>query len=327
MVVLKNYGGFVMRDMTLKLFAGSSNEGLANEVADHLKMDVGVSMAKNFKDGETSVIIEESVRGCDVFLIQPTCPPVNDNLMELLITIDALRRASAKRINAVLPYYGYARQERKSKARDPISAKLVANLITAAGADRLITMDLHAAAIQGFFDIPVDHLSAGPILGKYYREKGFDSEIVVVSPDIGGVARARSLADRLNCGIAIVDKRRPEPGEAEIMNIIGKVKNRIVIMADDIIDSGGTITLGAEALMEKGAKEVHVCCTHALFSGPAVERLKNSCVKEVVVTNTIPQIREDVAKCKKIKVLSVAALLGESIRSINENLSVSRLFD
>lgn len=242
--------------------------------------------------------------------------------------IDALKRASAKRINAVLPYYGYARQERKSKARDPISAKLVANLITAAGANRLITMDLHAAAIQGFFDIPVDHLTARPILSDYYLNKGFDEEIVVVSPDIGGVTRARALADRLNCGIAIVDKRRPAPGEAEIMNIIGRVKNRIVIMADDIIDSGGTITLGAEALMEKGAKEIHVCCSHALFSGPAVERLKNSCIKEVVVTNTIPQYhRPDVLACEKIKVLSVADLLGDSIRSINENLSISRLFD
>ncbi len=316
-----------MRDMTLKVFAGSSHEGLAKSVAKRLDLDLGVSMAKKFKDGETNVLIEESVRGCDVFVIQPTCPPVNDNLMELLIMIDALRRASAKRINAVLPYYGYARQERKSKARDPISAKLVANLITAAGADRVVTMDLHAAAIQGFFDIPVDHLSAGPILAKYYKEIQYDNEIVVVSPDIGGVSRARALADRLHCGIAIVDKRRPEPGEAEIMNVIGRVKNRIVIMADDIIDSGGTITLGAEALLEKGAKEVHVCCTHALFSGPAVERLKNSCIKQVVVTDTIPQERQDVLECEKIKILSVASLLGDSIRSINENLSISRLFD
>ncbi len=316
-----------MNDNTLKLFAGNAHPALAQEVAEHLKMNLGVSTVKRFRDGEIAVNIDESVRGADVYIVQPTCPPVNDNLMELLIMIDAMRRASARRITAVIPYYGYARQERKSKARDPISAKLTANLITAAGAHRVICMDLHAAAIQGFFDIPVDHLSAMPILANYYKKRQFDGEIVVVSPDIGGVSRARNIADRLHCGIAIVDKRRPAPGEAEIMNLIGDVKGKIAIMADDIIDSGGTITLGAEALMNMGAKEVHVCCSHALFSGPAVERLTNSCIKEVVVTNTIPQRNDAVITNDKFKVLSVGSLLGEAIRSINNNLSVSRLFE
>ena len=228
----------------------------------------------------------------------------------------------------MIPYFGYARQERKSKPRDPISAKLVANLIAAAGADRIICMDLHAKAIEGFFDIPVEHLSAMPILANYYKKKKFNAEdIVVVSPDIGGVVRARDLAGRLHCGIAIVDKRRPKPGEAEIMNIIGDVEGKICIMVDDIIDSAGTITLGAEAILNRGAKEVHVCCTHALFSGPAVERLTHSNIKEVVVTNTIPQRSNAVLENEKFKILSVGSLLGEAMRSVNNNLSVSRLFE
>ncbi|MEG1822324.1 MAG: ribose-phosphate pyrophosphokinase [Clostridiales bacterium] len=316
-----------MNDMSLKLFAGNAHPALAQEMADHLKINLGECSVQRFRDGEIGVDIKESVRGADVYILQPTCPSVNDNLMELLIMIDAMRRASAKNITAVIPYYGYARQERKSKARDPISAKLTANLITAAGASRIITMDLHAAAIQGFFDIPVDHLSAMPILGNYYKKKKFDGDVIVVSPDIGGVTRARNLANRLDCEIAIVDKRRPAPGEAEIMNLIGDVEGKIAIMVDDIIDSGGTITLGADALMAKGAKEVHVCCSHALFSGPAVERLSNSCIKEVVVSNTIPQKNDSMLENDKFQILSVGSLLGEAIRSINNNLSVSRLFE
>ena len=314
--------------MTVKLFAGNANPTLAKEMAEHLKIGLGDCMVQRFRDGEIATYIDESVRGCDVYILQPTCPQVNDNLMELLIMIDAMRRASARQITAVIPYFGYARQERKSKPRDPISAKLVANLITAAGADRIICMDLHAKAIEGFFDIPVEHLSAMPILANYYKKKRLDkNNVVVVSPDIGGVIRARELAERLQCGMAIVDKRRPKPGEAEIMNIIGEVDGKICIMVDDIIDSAGTITLGAEAILNRGAKEVHVCCTHALFSGPAVERLTHSNIKEVVVTNTIPQRSNAVLENDKFRILSVGSLLGEAMRSINNNLSVSRLFE
>jgi ribose-phosphate pyrophosphokinase len=316
-----------MNEMTLKLFAGNANPTLAREMADHLKISLGDCMVQRFRDGEVATYIDESVRGCDVYILQPTSPKVNDNLMELLVMIDALRRASAKQITAVVPYYGYSRQERKSKPRDPISAKLVANLITEAGADRIICMDLHAKAIEGFFDIPMEHLSAMPILANYYKKKDFNDDIVVVSPDIGGVIRARDLAGRLHCGIAIIDKRRPKPGEAEIMNIIGDVEGKACIMVDDIIDSAGTICLGADAIMARGAKEVHVCCTHALFSGPAVERLTHSQIKEVVVTNTIPQRSPAVLENDKFKILSVGSLLGEAIRSVNNNLSVSRLFE
>ena len=317
-----------MNEMTLKLFAGNANPTLAREMADHLKISLGNCMVQRFRDGEVATYIDESVRGCDVYILQPTCPKVNDNLMELLVMIDAMRRSSARQITAVVPYYGYARQERKSKPRDPISAKLVANLIASAGADRIICMDLHAKAIEGFFDIPMEHLSAMPILANYYKKKKFNGDdLVVVSPDIGGVVRARDLAGRLHCGIAIVDKRRPKPGEAEIMNIIGEVKDKICIMVDDIIDSAGTICLGSDAILNRGAKEVHVCCTHALFSGPAVERLTHSKVKEVVVTNTIPQRSPAVLENDKFKILSVGSLLGEAIRSVNNNLSVSRLFE
>lgn len=313
-----------------KLFAGNANPHLAEEMAAHLGIPLSKSRVTKFRDGEIRVQIEETVRGCNVFILQPTCSPVNDNLMELLVMIDAFKRASAKTINAVIPYYGYARQERKSKPRDPISAKLVANLITAAGADRVVCMDLHAGAIQGFFDIPMDHLSTIPLMADYYKKKRESGEIkgdiVVVSPDIGGVSRARDLADRLNCGIVIIDKRRPEPNHSEIMNIIGKVKGRVAIIPDDIIDTGGTITQGATAIKEQGAKEVHICCSHALFSNDAVKKLTESCVKEIVISNTIPP-KEDVFKSEKIKVLSVGPLLGEAIRSIHYNLSVSRLFD
>jgi len=310
----------------LKIFTGNANPQLAHEISDYLGVPLGLAKVGRFSDGEISLTIGESVRGCDAFVIQPTCPPVNENLMELLIMIDALRRASARRITAVIPYYGYARQERKTRARDPISAKLVANLIMAAGARRVIAMDLHAGAIQGFFDIPVDHLLGAKILADYYKKKNL-SNVVVVSPDLGGVTRARELAERVGSeiDIAILEKRRPSPNEAKIMHLIGDVKGKTVIMTDDMIDTAGTITLGAQAVMDHGAKEVYVCCTHPVLSGPAVERIKNSCIKEVVVTNTIPLSEEK--KIDKIKVLSVASLLGEAIMRVHKDLSVSELFD
>lgn len=307
-----------------KIFTGNANPGLAAEIAEYLGVELGAAKVSRFSDGEISLQINESVRGADVYVVQPTCYPVNENLMELLIMIDGLRRASARRITAVVPYYGYARQERKSRARDPISAKLVANLIVAAGARRLLTMDLHANAIQGFFDIPVDHLPGGPILSQYFLNKKL-SDVVVVSPDIGGVTRARSFAERLGAELAIIDKRRPAPNVAEIMNVIGHVAGKTVIMIDDIIDTAGTMTQGAEFLMDQGAKEIYACCTHAVLSGPAVERINKSPIKELVITNTIPLPEEK--KSPKIKVLSVAPLLGEAIIRIHQDLSVSKLFD
>lgn len=307
----------------LKIFTGNAHPRLAEEIADYIGVPLGKSKVDRFSDGEISLTISESVRGCDAFIIQPTSYPVNDHLMELLIMVDALRRASARRITAVIPYYGYARQERKSRARDPISAKLVANLIVAAGARRVMAMDLHAAAIQGFFDIPLDHLMGMPILGDYYKAKGL-SDVVLVSPDLGGVARTRDLAEYLGAEIAILEKRRPSPNVAKIMNLIGDVNGKTVIMTDDLIDTAGTITLGAEALMNRGAKEVYACCTHAVLSGPAIERIQSSCLKEVVVTNTIPLPEEK--QIDKIKVLSVAPLLGEAIIRVHEDRSVSELF-
>ncbi|MBE3571409.1 MAG: ribose-phosphate pyrophosphokinase [Moorella humiferrea] len=308
----------------LKIFSGNANPELAREIGAYLGVPLGAAKVSRFSDGEISIAIDESVRGEDVFVIQPTCEPVNDNLMELLILIDALRRASAWRITAVVPYYGYARQERKTRARDPISAKLVANLITAAGADRVLTMDLHAAAIQGFFDIPVDHLTAVPILADYFNSKGFD-RAVVVSPDLGGVTRARNFAERIGAEIAIIDKRRPAPNVAEIMNLIGDVKNKTVIMIDDLIDTAGTICLGAKALLEHGARAVYACCTHPVLSGPARERLAAAPLEEVVVCNTIP-VPEN-KEIEKLRRLSVAPLLGEAIIRIHKDLSVSKLFD
>ena len=276
-----------------------------------------------FSDGEIRAKVDESVRGADAFIIQPTSTPVNEHLMELLIMADALRRASARRITAVIPYYGYARQDRKTRARDPITAKLVANILVASGCRRMITMDLHAGQIQGFFDIPVDHLPGGPILAEYFHQTLKD-DVVVVSPDIGGVTRARDLAERIGAPLAIIDKRRPEPNVAEVTNVIGTIKGKTVIMIDDIIDTAGTITKGAAALAERGAKEIYVCCTHAVLSGPAIQRLEESVIKEVVVTNTIPLPPEKMID--KIKVLSVAPLMGEAIIRIHEDLSVSKLF-
>lgn len=306
-----------------KIFCGNANRPLAQEIGDYLGVPLGKANIKRFKDGEISLAIDESVRGSDIYIVQPTCYPTNDNIMELLIMIDAIRRASARRITAVMPYYGYARQERKSRARDPITAKLMANIITSAGADRVVTMDLHAPAIQGFFDIPLDHLPGVPILAEYFREKGLEN-LCVVSPDLGGVTRARNLAERIGASIAIIDKRRPEPNVSEIMHVIGELEGKTVIMIDDIIDTAGTISMGAQALVERGAKEVYACCTHAVLSGPAIERLENSVIREVVVTNTIPLTKEKMIP--RIKVLSVAPLLGEAIVRIHEDLSVSKLF-
>ncbi|MHB8126041.1 MAG: ribose-phosphate diphosphokinase [Desulfitobacteriaceae bacterium] len=307
----------------LKIFCGNANPGLTEEIGEYLGVPLGKSKVTNFCDGEISIAIDESVRGADVFVVQPTCKPTNDNIMELLIMIDALRRASARRITAVMPYYGYARQERKSRARDPITAKLMANLITTAGADRVVTMDLHAPAIQGFFDIPVDHLPGVPILAEYFLEKGLKN-VCVVSPDLGGVTRARSLAERIGATIAIIDKRRPEPNVSEIMHVIGELKGKTVIMIDDIIDTAGTITHGAQALRERGAMDIYTCCTHPVLSGAAIERIENSVIKEIIVTNTIPLAPEKAIS--KLKILSVAPLLGEAIVRIHEDLSVSKLF-
>lgn len=312
------------RDPKLKVFTGNSNPALAQEIADHIGVPLGNAHASRFSDGEIQIKLEESVRGADVFVIQSTCYPVNENLMELLVMVDALKRASAKSINCVIPYYGYARQDRKARARDPITAKLVANLIETAGANRVITMDLHATQIQGFFDIPVDHLLGVPILAKYFLDKGLDN-IVVVSPDHGGVTRARKMAERLAAPIAIIDKRRPEPNVAEVMNIVGDVKGRTAILIDDIIDTAGTITLAAKALLEHGAREVYAACTHPVLSGPAIERIQHSPIKELVVTNTIPLTPEK--RLDNIVVLSVAPIIGEAIIRVHEELSVSKLFD
>ncbi|KPU42800.1 ribose-phosphate pyrophosphokinase [Oxobacter pfennigii] len=308
----------------IKIFTANSNPGLAKEIADLLGVPVGNSEVYRFSDGEIAMNINETVRGSDVFIVQSTNNPVNDYLMELLIMIDAFKRASAGRITAVIPYYGYARQDRKAKARDPITAKLVADLITTAGADRALTMDLHAAQIQGYFNIPVDHLLGVPILAKYYMSKNLD-DIVVVSPDLGSVTRARKFADRLHAPIAIIDKRRPKANVAEIMNIIGDVKGKTAILVDDMIDTAGTIVLGAKSLKEMGAKEVLACCTHAVMSGPAVERLKDSVISELVVLNTINLPEEK--KFDRLKVLSVAPVFAEAIKRIYEDLSVSKLFE
>ena len=306
----------------LKVFTCNANPKLADEISSYLGIELGKSHVQNFSDGETNITIDESVRGCDVFIVQSTCAPVNDNLMELLIMIDAMRRASARRITAVIPYYGYARQARKSRGREPITAKLVANLIVKAGADRVLTMDLHAQQIQGFFDIPVDHLMGVPILADYYKGLNIE-DLVVVSPDMGGVTRARSLATRLGVPLAIIDKRRPMPNVSEIMNIIGDINGKNVIMIDDIIDTAGTITNGAAALVERGAKSVYVSCTHPILSGPAYERLQNAPIKEIVTTNTIPTTKP----MDKLTVLSVAPLMGEAILRIHNDASVSEMFN
>ncbi len=314
-----------VEERKIKIFAGNSNRELAVKICNELDMPLGDAEVDSFSDGEIAVDITESVRGADVYVIQSTSAPlVNRYLMELLILIDALKRASAARINAVIPYYGYARQDRKAKARDPISAKLVANLLTTAGADRVLSMDLHAAQIQGYFDIPVDHLLGVPILANYFKELNLD-DLVVVSPDLGSVTRARKFADRLDASLAIIDKRRPKANVAEIMNIIGEVEGKNVILIDDMIDTAGTITQGVKALKEFGAKDVYACCTHPVLSGPAIERLRGSDIKEIIILDTI-LLSED-KRLPNMKMLSVAPIFAEAIRRIYENKSVSKLFD
>lgn len=308
----------------LRIFAGNANHALAEEIAAYLGLAVGEAFVGRFNNGESQVMIEESVRGTHVFIVQPTCEPVNDNLMELLIMVDAVKRASAENITAVIPYYGYARQDRKTRGREPISAKLVANLLTTAGVTRVVTMDLHAGQIQGFFDIPVDHLFGVPILADYIVTKKLE-DLVVVSPDLGGVSRARQLADRLHAPIAIIEKRRPMPGVAEVMNLIGSVEGKTAVIVDDIVDTAGSLTEGAKALARYGAKEVYACCTHAVLSHPATDRIEASNIKELIVTNTIPVPKEKLTP--KIKVLSTASLFGEAIIRIFGDLSVSKLFD
>ena len=307
-----------------KVFAGNSHTELAEEIAAIMGKPLGKATVNKFSDGEISVNLWETVRGSDCYIVQSTCDPVNDNLMELLIMIDAMKRASAGRINAIIPYYGYARQDRKAKARDPITAKLVANLLVASGADRILTMDLHASQIQGYFDIPVDHLVGMPILVKYFAEQD-TGNLVIVSPDHGSVTRARNMAQPLNAPIAIVDKRRPEPNKSEIMHIIGDIEGKDCILVDDMIDTAGTITNAANALKEMGANSVRACATHGVLSGPAIERIENSAIEELVLLNTIPVPEEK--KIEKMKMLSVAPLFAEAMTRVFTNGSISKLFD
>ena len=309
----------------LRIFSGNANPDLAREIAAYLGTSVGDAAINRFNNGEVQVMINESVRGKDIFIVQPTCGPiVNDNVMELLIMADAFKRASAKHITAVVPYYGYARQDRKARGREPITAKLMADLLTTAGVTRVVTIDLHAAQIQGFFNIPVDHMPGGPILADYIKEKNLENP-VVVSPDLGGVSRARLIANKLNCSIAIIDKRRPEPGVAEVMNLIGSVEGKTAIMVDDMVDTAGSLTEGARALMKFGAKAVYACCTHRVLTEPAFSRIEESNITVLIVTNTIPLPPEK--RHPKIKVLSVAPILAETILRIYNELSVSQLFE
>ncbi|MBW1722978.1 MAG: ribose-phosphate pyrophosphokinase [Deltaproteobacteria bacterium] len=308
----------------MKLFGGTSNPMLTQEVCEYLGIEPGKITAKTFSDGETLVEIHENIRARDVFILQSTCTPVNDNLMQLLIIMDALKRASAKKITAVIPYYGYGRQDRKVKPRVPISAKLVADLITVAGANRVVSMDLHAGQIQGYFNIPVDNIFAAPVLLKYMRSH-FANDLVIVSPDAGGVERARAFAKRLEASLAIIDKRRDAPNIAEAMNIIGEVRGKTAVILDDMVDTAGTLVQGAMALLNRGSKRIFACCTHPVLSGPAIERLNESPIDQLVVTNTIP-LKEEALKCDKITVLSVAELLGETIKRIHCGDSVSTLF-
>lgn len=309
----------------MKLFTGNAHRELAKEVTDYLGIPVGDATVTRFSDGEIMVRINENVRGADVFVLQPTCTPINDYIMELLLMVDALKRASAQRITAVIPYYGYARQDRKVQPRVPISAKLVADLITAAGTSRVLTVDLHAGQIQGFFNIPVDNLYAAPVLLDYMWKHYNLNNLVIVSPDAGGVERARAYAKRLQCSIAIIDKRREKANISEVMNVIGEVEKMDTLILDDMIDTGGTLTQAASALEEKGAKRVLAACTHAVLSGSAVEKVNSSAIEELIVTNSIP-LDSKKEQCKKLTVLSIASLLGEAIRRIHEESTVSSLF-
>ncbi|POH15877.1 ribose-phosphate pyrophosphokinase [Fructilactobacillus sanfranciscensis] len=313
------------QDSNLKIFSLDSNRPLAEKIAKHMGVPLGKVNVDHFSDGEIKINIEESVRGNDVYIIQSTSAPVNDNLMELLIMVDALRRASAATINVVIPYYSYARQDRKARSREPITAKLVADMLQTDGITRVVALDLHAAQIQGFFDVPVDHLMGAPLLADYLIQRGLDKDVVVVSPDHGGVTRARALAEFLGAPIAIIDKRRPKANVAQIMNIIGDVKGKTAIMIDDMIDTAGTITKGAQALIDAGAKEVYACCTHPVLSGPAIQRLQDSPIKEVIVTDSI-QLPDD-KKISKIKQISIAPLISDAIVRIDQNRPISPLFN
>jgi len=312
-----------MAEQELLLFAGNANLALAREISAKLDVPLARSLVGAFSDGETRIEITSNVRGRDVYIVQPTCAPVNHNLMEALIMVDACRRASANRITMVTPYFGYARQERKSAPRTPITAKLVADLFTVAGVDRLLVMELHTSAIQGFFNIPVDHLFSKPIFGSYFEGKS--DRLIIVSPDAGGVERARALAKHFDCGLAIVDKRRDRPNESEVRNIIGDVSGKDCLIVDDIVDTAGSLTKAAEALVEAGARQVSAAISHPVLSGPAVERLENSVITELVVTNSIP-LSDDAKKCKKIKQLSIADLMARAIRRIHNEDSISSLF-
>ncbi len=308
----------------LKIFTGNAHPALAQEICDYIGVPLGKAVCGRFNNGEIQVMVNESVRGKDVFIIQPTGAPVNDNLMELLIMVDAMKRASARHITVIVPYYGYARQDRKTRGREPISAKLVADLMSTVGVTRVVTMDLHAGQIQGFFDVPVDHLMSTSILAKYIKSMKLEN-LTIVSPDLGGVTRARELADRLGAPIAIIEKRRPEPGVAKVMNIIGTVKDRSCVLVDDIVDTAGSLCEGAKALDKAGAMGVYAAVCHPVLTDPATERVKNSCLKQLIVTNSLPI--EDYKKQTKLKVLSVAPLLGEAIMRIFHDASVSSLFD
>jgi ribose-phosphate pyrophosphokinase len=311
-------------DDTLKLFGGTANEDLTKEVCDYLGIAPGQILSTTFSDGEIRVEIEENVRGRDIFVLQSTCSPVNDNLMQLLIMTDALKRASARSITAIIPYYGYARQDRKVKPRVPISAKLVADLITVSGVNRVISMDLHVGQIQGYFNIPVDNLFAAPILLNYIR-KHYDGDLSIVSPDAGGVERARAFAKRLNASLAIIDKRRDEPNVSVAMNIIGDIKGKTAIILDDMVDTGGTLVEAAEALVENGAAQVYACCTHPVLSGNATKKIEQSSIKSLLTTNTVPLSRE-ASKSPKIEVVSVAEIFGEAVKRVYFSKSVSSLF-
>lgn len=310
----------------LRILTGTANPLLARSIADYLGVKLSETLVSRFSDGEIRVQVQESVRGMDVFVVQPTCPPTSENILELLIILDALKRASAARITAVIPYYGYARQEKKTKPREPIAARLMADLIITAGAHRVFLVDLHVQTIQGFFNLPVDHLPAGPLLAEYFRSRGFaDGNTVVVSPDVGGVGRATSLGDRLGADLAIIAKRRPEPNECEVIDVIGDVEGKRVVIVDDMVDTAGSLVSGAQALMARGATEIYACATHALLSGPAIERLQESPIEKLVVTDTIPLPPDK--RIPQVEVLSVAPMLAEGIRRIHADQSLSTIFD
>jgi len=309
----------------IKIFSGNSNKALAEAICKHLDLELGKLDVGRFSDGESSIYIKETVRGCDVFVVQSTCYPVNDNLMDLLIIIDALKRASAGRITAVIPYFGYARQDRKSRARDPISAKLVADILQSAGANRVLTMDLHSSQLQGFFNIPVDNLMGMPVLANYFRKRGLPEDLIIVSPDMGSVTRSRALATKFNVPMAIIDKRRPKANVMEVMNVIGDVENKTCLMIDDLVDTAGTICQGAEALYNHGAKEVIACCSHAVLSGPAIQRLEQSRLSQLVVLDTIALPEEK--RLPKIKVVSIADMFAEAIERVYTDRPVSKLYE